>query len=148
MDFCSTIDLFSRRSLLFRTVTWYEFWPNYRLPSPGLHGFRQLLHINAGIEIGINQCLMFFVVHRSQRISWPYGDGLTDCAPWRYLYCIRRCIRRGLRLMRAWNMTMRVTQEEVSVASYGDNISCRGTATHVRAVDMVNHNAEDLLLRD
>jgi hypothetical protein len=54
--------------------SWYEFWLNYRLPSLGLIGFRQLLQPNAVIKLGINHRLMFFVVHRSQGISWPFGD--------------------------------------------------------------------------
>ena len=40
--------------------SWCEFWLNNRLPCLGLLGFRQLLHPNAVIELGINHRLMLF----------------------------------------------------------------------------------------
>jgi len=84
-DFCEQITpivwIFVTPSICFRDVaccyeycSWYEFWLNYRLPSLGLLGFRQLLQPNSVTELGINHRLMFFVVHGSQSITWPFGD--------------------------------------------------------------------------
>ena len=123
MDFCNTMDLFSRCSLLFQILF--------------------LIRILAELPAALSEATWFSSAPPAKfcnRIRDKSSPRVLRCPQksehfltiWRlnmrrrkYLYCTLRCIRRGFRLVHARNMKLRVMQEEVSVASYGHNLTFR-----------------------
>jgi len=146
MDFCNTIDLFSICSLLFRILFLIRILAELPATLSGATWF---------LSAPPPKCCdrtrdkssphVFFCPQKSEHSLTVWRTNVRREGT-RTVQCGVFVV--AFDLMRARKMKLRVTQEEVSVASYGDNLRCRRTASRVRTVDMVNYNAEGLLKRD
>jgi hypothetical protein len=137
MDFCNTIDLFSRYSLLFRILFLIRILAELPATLSGATWFSSALPAKVWNRTRVKSSPNAFrCPQKSDNFLtvWRLNVGSAyTCTVHFGVFVV------AFDLMRARNMKMRAMQEDVSVPSYGDNTRSRRTATHKRTVDMVNY---------